>query len=135
MLSKRFTQKVEITPTCWNWKACITKDGYGYFRTENGMSFAHRVAYEHHHGIKIKSGLEIDHLCRNRKCVNPAHLEVVTKYENWIRGFSFSKINKMKTHCLRGHPLSGDNLGVGNKRPRVCKACDRLRHRHKKVAA
>lgn len=70
---------------------------------------AHRFAYELIRG-KIPEGLDIDHLCRNRQCVNPEHMEPVTPRENTIRGDTIPAHNLKKTHCPKGHPLSGDNL-------------------------
>ena len=85
---KRFTDKIEIDTDseCWNWTAAIFKGlGYGKFNFNGKTCYAHRVSYELHVG-EIPSGLQIDHLCRNRKCVNPDHLEPVTHIENIRRG-------------------------------------------------
>jgi hypothetical protein len=72
--------------------------------------------------------LTLDHLCRNKACVNPAHLEPVTNRENVLRGVGLSAENARKTHCKRGHPLSGDNVVVSKGgRKRRCVACERLR--------
>jgi HNH endonuclease len=86
---ERFMKKVEFTHTCWIWKGCIRTDsknkGYGYFKwLDNKGSSAHRASYQLFRGA-IPENLEIDHLCQNRSCVNPAHLEVVTHQENMDR--------------------------------------------------
>lgn len=84
---ERFLSFVTVQENgCWLWTGCVTKGGYGSFRNENGKTEnAHKWAYRIYVG-SVPKGLELDHLCRNRNCVNPAHLEPVTRYENTIRG-------------------------------------------------
>jgi hypothetical protein len=87
---ERFMSKVDKTDTCWNWKAYIAPGGYGKFGITTApkikkIMYAHRFSYELLNG-KIPEGKVIDHLCRNRSCVNPEHLEVVDMYTNNIRG-------------------------------------------------
>lgn len=123
---QRFASKIEITASCWNWIAGKISTGYGELKI-NGMDLlAHRVSYEIHKG-KIPDGLELDHLCRNRICVNPNHLEAVTHKQNNVRGMVGLKTGlkqKSKTHCPLGHPYSGDNLYINNKTyKRACKKC------------
>jgi hypothetical protein len=76
----------------------------------------------------IPEGKQLDHLCRNRACINPEHLEPVTAKENILRGESFSAKNARKTHCIHGHELSGDNLRI-LKHGRVCLECRRTKDR------
>ncbi len=107
---------------CWNWDVC---DNLGYGRATDGKHRsvkAHRLMYERLVG-PIPEGLVIDHLCRNRTCVNPDHLEPVTQSENVRRGNGFSAVNARKTHCKRGHPLDGDNLYRNPAGARVCRTC------------
>jgi hypothetical protein len=117
-------EKVNKTETCWLWTAFIKPNGYGQFK-QNG--FAHRYSYEFFVG-PIPSGMEIDHLCKVTACVNPDHLEVVTRAENNRRSNSISALNMRKTHCKRGHPFSGDNLvirapGRSGRSGRGCRIC------------
>lgn len=123
---KSFWSKVETPRTwgeCWEWTAAKRSDGYGAFRSGGKLTGAHRLAYEQVIG-KIPIGKQIDHLCRNRVCVNPYHLQPVTQKENILRGESPSAKQARQTHCKHGHPLSGDNISiVRNGRGRNCKTC------------
>lgn len=89
---------------------------------------AHRSAWEAAHG-PIPKGLEPDHLCRDRACINTEHMELVTHRENILRGESPQAKNARKTHCPLGHPLSGANLRVERDGRRRCRACYRVRRR------
>lgn len=121
----RLFKSVEITiDSCWIWTGPFDKDGYARqmkvgSRTDNSrrMVRPHRLVYEQTVG-PIPEGFTIDHLCRRRCCVNPAHLEPVTTRENTQRGW-----RKNKTHCKNGHPLSGANLHVDGNGYRGCKIC------------
>lgn len=92
---------------CWEWTAAKSSGGYGIFRRNNENRPAHRWIYEYYNGA-IPAGLECDHLCRNRACVNPDHIEPVTKLENVRRGESGKK-QRDKTHCAKGHPYDAKN--------------------------
>ena len=114
---------------CWEWGGARSKAGYGQIRSggRGVLLYAHRVAYELARG-PIPPGLVIDHLCRNRGCVNPDHLEVVTNGENLLRGDTFAAENARKTHCPYGHPYQGDNLYLTPKHGhRQCRICTRRR--------
>jgi hypothetical protein len=109
---------------CWLWTAATSTAGYGRIRVDRRGMQAHRVAYEMHVG-PIPEGLQLDHLCRVRRCVNPAHLEPVTQRENIMRGNSVSAVHAAKTHCIHGHPFDGENTRLGPNGKRVCRACHR----------
>ena len=125
---KNFYSKIKILPNgCWEWQAKIhNPTGYGHLFINRKTFLAHRISYILHKGT-IPNGLVVNHLCRNRKCVNPNHLEVITLKENILKGFSIPAINSRKTHCIRGHPLIGDNLYITPKGRRQCKECQHIR--------
>ncbi len=123
----RFDEKVEIDSAtgCWLWTAAMKPNGYGCFGL-GAQQYAHRVSYERHKG-PIPEGLEIDHLCRVRNCVNPDHLEAVTHRENVRRG-TVGLYNLRKIHCPQGHEYNPENTRVTRKNLRNCRVCDRDRH-------
>lgn len=112
---------------CLLWTGTKDKNGYGRFSLGwlLGPFRAHRLAYEMLIG-PIPLSLVLDHLCRNPSCVNPHHLEPVTNRENIRRGDGWAGLNARKTHCKRGHPLSGENL-YETPKGRHCKSCQRVR--------
>lgn len=108
---------------CWPWTGARGPKGYGKAKIKGKWEAPHRLAYELANG-PIPDDLQIDHLCRNPPCCNPAHMEVVTLQENVRRK------NEQATHCKRGHPLSGDNLyTVRNDSRRHCRTCVQARNR------
>ncbi len=116
---------------CWQWIGYITPVGYGHMHYINRPYRAHRLSWELHR-TKIPKGMTLDHLCRNRSCVNPKHLEVVTSVVNAMRGNSPWAKKARQTHCIHGHPLSGENLyfkSFGKRVERHCRECERIRCR------
>lgn len=127
VLDDRLWSKVDVG-VCWLWTASVRPDGYGQFRDAElrTVVLAHRYVYELLVG-PIPDGLTLDHLCRVRHCVNPDHLEPVTRRINIQRGFSPSTTNAKRTMCAKGHPLSGKNLYIrpGGRKAgmRTCRTC------------
>ena len=134
----RFWPKVDKSGDCWVWTGALLRNGYGYFGVERGRcQLAHRWAYESAHGL-IPIGLVIDHLCRNKACVNPAHLEAVTQSVNVLRGDSPATIRALRagqTHCRRaGHEYTPENTYRDKRGRRACKECARTGDRERKRA-
>jgi hypothetical protein len=110
---------------CMPWPGYLSPDGYGYLSVNNHTRRVHRAVYENVKG-KIPPGLVLDHLCRNRSCVNPDHLEIVTPKVNVLRGETITARNAKKTHCVHGHSLDAPNIYLHRGR-RMCLACNRRR--------
>lgn len=132
-LLQRYWQSITFqTDGCWQWSGCIGRNGYGKLGHRGRTLLAHRLSYRIHVG-SIPDGLELDHLCRNRWCVNPDHLEAVTHSVNVQRGNgpeSARRRSANATHCRNGHQITADSFFVLARtragRPtteRVCKAC------------
>ena len=132
----RILARFEVTENgCWLWSAGKTK-GYATMSIGWKTYYVHRLTFEHFRK-SVPEGLELDHLCRRRHCVNPWHLEIVTQKENILRGVSFSAINAKKTHCKRGHEFTEENtrfrIRDGSVR-RSCRECDRSYIRTRRAA-
>lgn len=126
----------DLASGCWPWLRSGSK-GYGRLVVRGVRKLAHRYFYEEMRG-PIPSGLTLDHLCRNRACVNPWHLEPVTVRDNVLRGNGLSAVNARKTHCKRGHEFTEENTRHLSYRPvgrgRICRACERRRDRRRRAA-
>jgi hypothetical protein len=123
---------------CILWTGFIDKQGYGVVSMPKGgkyrTRYAHVVNYELTNGA-VKNALVLDHLCRNRSCINLSHLEPVTRTENILRGIGWGAINKRKTHCPEGHEYTEENTYISRPQPhnrktsggRECRTCRRTR--------
>lgn len=124
---ERLMAKVDRSSGCWIFTGALTKNGYSSISNgrRGARAYGHRLSYEFFVG-PIAEGMDIDHLCRNRACVNPEHLEPVTRRVNLLRGEGWAGRNAAKTHCKRGHEFTEDNTRRDG-RGRQCRACDRIR--------
>jgi hypothetical protein len=119
LLERLLSGAVEVEDGCWVWGRGLGNQITGY---------AHRAAYEAAYG-SVPPGLELDHLCRNRLCIRPDHLEAVTRRVNIMRGLR----SALKTHCDHGHLFSGDNIIVRKNGARNCRACARANDRRQRA--
>lgn len=118
---------------CWEWTGSKNPKGYGqFYPTQKPMVYAHRWGYEYFVG-PIPEGMDLDHLCRNPSCVNPHHLEPVTRRENLMRGKTLSRANAERTHCPQGHPYDTDSEHRPTKHGRQCRVCAGTRDKEKKA--
>jgi hypothetical protein len=120
----RFISKIDQSGDCWQWMAAKAADGYGRFVYEKKCQQAHRLAYQFWVG-PIPDDLVLDHLCRNRSCVNPAHLEPVTQKVNNNRGMRSQP--QFLTHCLRGHEYTPETTYARPGKSKECKVCRRAK--------
>ena len=128
----RFWANVRTTghDGCWVWMGRLNK---GYGKVGYSRLTAHGTAYGWMRG-EVPKGLQLDHLCRNRSCVNPDHLEPVTCRENVLRGVGFAAQNKQKTHCPSGHQYNAENTKYCRRGKRYCRECSRIGKRERRAA-
>ncbi len=133
-IQERFWGKVDASGPCWQWMGAGAGKGYGKIGVvvdgKPSYPYAHRVAWEILVG-EIPEGKELDHLCKNRRCVNPDHLEPVTRRQNLARSAAVCTLNSLKSSCPQGHPYEGDNL-IQNKYGRACRECRRAYDRKRR---
>lgn len=119
----RFWSRVKKTDNCWLWISYCFSNGYGSFTIKKRKYLAHRLSYEWLRG-PIPQGMVLDHLCRVRPCVNPAHLEPVSLRENLLRGIGPTAMRAHQTICIHGHAFTPTNTYLDPKRgTRICRAC------------
>lgn len=122
----RFLEKIDMGEHCWLWTGATAGEGYGVFWVPGaGQTYAHRVSHQMFVG-PIPDGLEVDHLCSNRLCVKPTHLEAVTGDENKRRARERAGTTDQ---CPHGHPYDDVNTYVAPSGARNCRLCSRLRRR------
>lgn len=134
-LIERFMSLITIDEDfgCWVWQGCLDGTGNGRFAPTHGKTVrADKWVYEYYRE-KLPKGFCTAHICNNRRCCNPEHLEIITLRESKIRSTGIIGINARKTHCKHGHLLSKDNL-LSTARTRICKTCyeERLKKRNLK---
>jgi len=117
---------------CWVWQGRTDRHGYGNCGVASyGTTLVHRAVYLLM-GFTIPDGTELDHICRNRTCCNPMHLEPVTHRVNTLRGQSFAAVNAALTHCAYGHEFTPENTRIYHYptyTKRICRICDARRQR------
>ena len=111
---------------CWEWTGYVGPHGYPMVWSRGKKLYVHRLSHERNIGV-IPDGHYIDHLCRNKRCSNPAHLEAVTPKENVVRGLRGAMITK----CVGGHPYNDENTTYKPTGTRRCRTCDRERSRRR----
>lgn len=128
-----FFSQVDAAAPCWVWLGRTTKRGYGVFRVDGREIRAHRWSWEALVG-DIPEGIVLDHLCRNHPCVNPDHLEPVTRAENTRRG-PIPKRNASRTHCPARHPYSDENTVIhnGTRHCRICMVAHKKAHHERRL--
>lgn len=129
---KRIEAKIKRAGGCWLWTGALDHAGYGKLWSKGRYQRAHRLAYEAWVG-PIPEGMQLDHLCRTRHCVNPKHLEPVTGAENTLRGAGFAAVNAAKARCVRGHAFDEANTYINPSGSRVCRECRRVRRDQRKA--
>lgn len=125
---KKLLTKITKNGECWQWFGNKDRHSYGKIWIKGKLKTAHRVSYEIFVG-EIKEGMAIDHICRNRSCINPKHLRQLTWAQNAMASDGICPTFKKRTHCKNGHPFSGSNLVIYKNQPnaRKCRTCIRTR--------
>lgn len=130
---EKSSPSANVSGECWIFKGCLTGGGYGMTRRRGKGVYTHRFVYQMTKG-EIPPELSLDHLCRNRSCCNPEHLEPVTNQENIRRGAA-SVVRAWPKHCSRGHDVCHENNLYSKDKPRRvgCKACLREKTRERRL--
>jgi hypothetical protein len=112
---------------CWVWTRGKTGSGYAAIKWDRRQTLVHRLVFSLITGQEIPKGQQLDHLCRVRHCVNPAHLEVVSGRVNNLRGESPAARNARKVECIRGHRFTSESTYITPRGERACRPCNALR--------
>lgn len=135
VMTEKLLSNRRIEPTgCWVWTGPLTTHGYGATNFQRRQVKAHQAAFRIWKG-EVPAGMCIDHLCRNRACFNPDHLECVTVRENTLRGVGPSAVAATVTHCPSGHEYTEPNTYVSRKGQRVCRVCRATQNREYRARA
>lgn len=130
---KKIVSRISFSESgCWIWDGCRARGGYGKVSRNGKTMMAHRFVYTELFG-PIPDGLQLDHLCRTRDCVNPDHLEPVTCRENLLRGNTLQAKNAAKTHCPKGHEYTDQNTYRYPDGRRRCIACRKIEGKRPEV--
>jgi len=121
-LPQRFKDRIDKTDSCWLWTRPLNGHGYAQLKYQGVWYRAHTYVYEALVGV-ISDGLQLDHLCRVRHCVNPEHLEPVTSRENTLRGEGITAKLARRDSCNHGHKFTSENVYVGTDGYRRCRTC------------
>lgn len=123
------SRMVKVANGCWEWTGPCNESGYGFLSRDGKTGKAHRIAYELWRR-PVPKGMDLDHLCRNRKCINPDHLEIVSRRTNVLRGVGLTAQNAKLESCKNGHPFTNENTyrHGPDGRWRKCRVCNRERH-------
>lgn len=128
---KRILSKVKVVNGCWEWQGTKGKFGYGQTYYVDRTRNAHRVSFMVFKDMDVE-GLDIDHMCRNIACVNPEHLQKVTRRTNLLIGNTIARKNAEKTHCPSGHEYSTENTYTC-RNERQCRICSRMRCKNYRI--
>lgn len=128
-LIKRFEKNFKVLENgCWQWTLKLNEKGYSSFPINKLFCSGHRASMFIYKNVPFRGIKEVaDHLCRNRGCVNPDHIEMVTHRTNTMRGIGLSSMNDKKEICIRGHDLVAPNLRIHKMGFRECRACEKIR--------
>ena len=118
----------QVAEACWVWPGYVNGDGYA---RKNGVG-VHRIMWELLSNEVIPEGMEIDHLCRNRACIRPSHLQVVDHRTNTLRGITIPAHNSRKTECPQGHQYDEVNTYIDKRGKRYCRACKKARDKERR---
>lgn len=131
-VAARLMSRLRVEGECWVWTGCRNPGGYGHMRVNGRVEKAHAVAVFLRHGADVLRAETVNHLCFNRLCCNPDHLQVASKWENTLHGASPSAHHAAKTHCQNGHALEGENIAPRSD-GRRCRECKRISSRKYEV--